>query len=138
MKHSLMPVLTALQQQCGAASEYIHYGVTTQGIVDTATVLQLKKTLGVVARDSIAVANVLKKLARDHQHTLMAGRTHGMQALPTTFGFKAAVWLDEFIRHLDRLTVIRLRLLTGNLSDTIGTYAALGEIGPEVESRTLA
>jgi adenylosuccinate lyase len=60
MKHSLMPVLTALQQQCGTAGEYIHYGVTTQDIVDTATVLQLKQTLDVVARDSIAVANALK------------------------------------------------------------------------------
>ncbi|HHT5680530.1 TPA: adenylosuccinate lyase [Raoultella planticola] len=138
MKHSLMPVLTALQQQCGTAGEYIHYGVTTQDIVDTATVLQLKQPLDVVARDSIAVANALKKLARDHQYTLMAGRTHGMQALPTTFGFKVAVWLDEFIRHLDRLAAIRPRLLTGNLSGAIGTYAALGEIGPEVERRALA
>lgn len=68
----------------------------------------------------------------------MAGRTHGIQALPTTFGFKVAVWLDEFIRHLDRLAAIRPRLLTGNLSGAIGTYAALGEIGPEVERRALA
>lgn len=137
MKHSLMPVLTALQQQCGDAGEYIHYGVTTQDIVDTATVLQLKQTLDVVERDSVAVANTLKKLAREHQYTLMVGRTHGMQALPTTFGFKVAVWLDEFIRHLDRLTAIRPRLQTGNLSGAIGTYAALGEPGPEVECRAL-
>jgi adenylosuccinate lyase len=68
----------------------------------------------------------------------MAGRTHGMQALPTTFGFKVAVWLDEFIRHLDRLAAIRPRLLTGNISGAISTYAALGEIGPEVERRALA
>ncbi|MFO6297999.1 adenylosuccinate lyase [Rahnella selenatireducens] len=138
MKHSLMPVLTALQKQCGEAGEYIHYGATTQDIVDTATVLQLAQTMKVIVRDSTALADVLKILAREHQYTLMAGRTHGMQALPTTFGFKAAVWLDEFIRHLDRLQAITPRLLTGNLSGAISTYAALGEAGPEVERRTLA
>ena len=138
MKHSLMPVLSALQQQCGDAGEYIHYGATTQDIVDTATVLQLAQTLKAIVRDSTAVANVLKSLACEHQYTLMAGRTHGMQALPTTFGFKVAVWLDEFIRHLDRLDAITPRLLTGNISGAISTYAALGEAGPEVERRTLA
>ena len=138
MKHSLMPVLTALQQQCGDAGEYIHYGATTQDIIDTATVLQLAQTLKVIVRDSTAVANELKALAREHQYTLMTGRTHGMQALPTTFGFKVAVWLDEFIRHLDRLAAITPRLLTGNISGAISTYAALGEVGPEIERRTLA
>lgn len=138
MKHSLMPVLTALQKQCGEAGEYIHYGATTQDIVDTATVLQLAQTMTVIVRDATALADVLKNLAREHQYTLMAGRTHGMQALPTTFGFKVAVWLDEFIRHLDRLQAITPRLLTGNLSGAISTYAALGEAGPEVERRTLA
>lgn len=138
MKHSLMPVLTALQQQCGDAGEYIHYGATTQDIIDTATVLQLAQTLKVIVRDSTAVANELKALAREHQYTLMTGRTHGMQALPTTFGFKVAVWLDEFIRHLDRLAAITPRLLTGNISGAISTHAALGEVGPEVERRTLA
>lgn len=138
MKHSLMPVLTALQKQCGDAGEYIHYGATTQDIVDTATVLQLAQTMKVIVRDSTALADVLKNLAHEHQYTLMAGRTHGMQALPTTFGFKVAVWLDEFIRHLDRLQAITPRLLTGNLSGAISTYAALGEAGPEVERRTLA
>ncbi|HIH4622104.1 TPA: adenylosuccinate lyase [Klebsiella variicola] len=138
MKHSLMPVLTALQQQCGDAGEYIHYGATTQDIIDTATVLQLAQTLKVIVRESTAVANELKALAREHQYTLMTGRTHGMQALPTTFGFKVAVWLDEFIRHLDRLAAITPRLLTGNISGAISTYAALGEVGPEVERRTLA
>lgn len=91
-----------------------------------------------IVRDSTAVANELKALAREHQYTLMTGRTHGMQALPTTFGFKVAVWLDEFIRHLDRLAAITPRLLTGNISGAISTYAALGEVGPEVERRTLA
>jgi adenylosuccinate lyase len=88
----------------------------------------------VIVRDSTAVANELKALAREHQYTLMAGRTHGMQALPTTFGFKVAVWLDEFIRHLDRLAAITPRLLTGNISGAISTYAALGEAGRKLNA----
>ncbi|MCU5773611.1 adenylosuccinate lyase [Erwiniaceae bacterium BAC15a-03b] len=137
MKHSLMPTLKALQQQCGEAGEYIHYGVTTQDIVDTATVLQLKQALAIIVRDCAALSEILIQLAKKHQYTLMAGRTHGMQAQPTTFGFKVAVWLDEFIRHLDRLQQIAPRLLTGNLSGAICTHAALGEAGPQVERLAL-
>lgn len=76
-------------------------------------------------------------LARKHQYALMTGRTHGTQALPTTLGSKVTVWLDKSIRHLDRLATITLRLLTDNTSGAISTYAALGEMGSEVERRTL-
>ncbi len=77
------------------------------------------------------MANAEKKLARDHQY--VDGRAHADAGAAHDVGFKVAVWLDEFIRHLDRLAAIGPRLLTGNLSGAIGTYAALGEIGPEVE-----
>lgn len=100
--------------------------------------MQLAQTLNVLVRDTIAVANELEALAREHRYTLMAGRTHGTQALPKTFGFKVAVWLDEFIRHPDRLTPLRPRLLPGNISGAISTYAAPGETGPKVERHTLA
>ncbi|MBN3215304.1 adenylosuccinate lyase [Pectobacterium polaris] len=137
MKHSLMPTIAAIQKQCGAAGEFIHYGVTTQDIVDTATVLQLKQSFDIVVRDTQLLAVELKRLAKKHQHTLMAGRTHGMQALPTTFGFKLAVWLDEFIRHLERLGEIKERVLVGNINGAICTYASFGEKGPEIERLTL-
>ncbi|UUE57447.1 adenylosuccinate lyase [Pectobacterium aroidearum] len=137
MKHSLMPTIAAIQKQCGAAGEFIHYGVTTQDIVDTATVLQLKQSFDIVVRDTQLLAVELKRLAKKYQHTLMAGRTHGMQALPTTFGFKLAVWLDEFIRHLERLTEIKERVLVGNINGAICTYASFGEQGPEIERLTL-
>lgn len=137
MKHSLMPTINAVQRQCGPAGEYIHYGVTTQDIVDTGTVLQLKHAFQIVVRDTRLVALELKRLAQKHRQTLMTGRTHGMQALPTTFGFKLAVWLDEFIRHLQRLDEIRERVLVGNINGAIGTYASFGEQGPEIERRTL-
>lgn len=137
MKHSFMPTLTALQQQCGEAGEYLHYGATTQDIVDTATILQLRQALTIIRRDVLGVTRALRQLAERHQHTLMVGRTHGMQALPTTFGFKTAVWLDEFLRHLTRIGEITPRVLTGNINGAIGTNAALGAQGPEVERRAL-
>ena len=132
MKHSLMPTLIALQKQCGEAGEFIHYGATTQDIVDTATVLQLRDAFAITQR-----ANERAVVARRYQHTPMVGRTHGMQALPTTFGFKVAVWLDEFLRHLTRLNEIKPRTLTGNINGAISTYASFGPSGPEVEKRTL-
>lgn len=137
MKHSLMSTIAAIQAQCGDAGEYIHYGATTQDIVDTGTILQLKQSFAIIYRDSQAVARALKKLARTYQHVPMVGRTHGMQALPTTFGYKVAVWLDEFVRHLTRLNEIRERVLVGNINGAIGTYASFGEKGPDVERLAL-
>ena len=138
LKHSFMATINALQQQCGDAGEFIHYGPTTQDIVDTGTVLQLKQAFEIVERDTKLVTQELKKLAQRYQYLPMVGRTHGMQALPTTFGFKVAVWLDEFIRHLQRLKEIKARVLTGNINGAICTYASFGEKGPDVEQRTLA
>lgn len=137
LKHSFMATINTLQRQCGEAGEYIHYGATTQDIVDTATVLQLKQAFDIVQRDSRFVALELKKLAKQYQYTPMVGRTHGMQALPTTFGFKLAVWLDEFVRHLTRLNEIRERVLVGNISGAICTYASFGDKGPDVEQHAL-
>lgn len=136
-KHSLMSTINALQDQVGDAGQFIHYGATTQDIVDTATVLQLKQSFAIIERDTKLVACELKKLAKQYQYLPMVGRTHGMQALPTTFGFKLAVWLDEFVRHLQRLSEIKQRVLVGNISGAICTYAAMGEFGVQVEAKAL-
>lgn len=138
VKHSLTPTISALQNLAGDSGEYVHYGATTQDIVDTGAVLQLKEAFAIIYRDLQKVANTLKDLARKYQHTPMPGRSHGMQALPTTFGFKVAVWLDECIRHLQRLTEIKDRVLTGNISGAIGTYASFGEQGPAIEALALS
>lgn len=136
-KHSLMSTINALQAQVGQAGQFIHYGATTQDIVDTATVLQVKASFAIIERDTKLVALELKRLAKQYQFLPMVGRTHGMQALPTTFGFKLAVWLDEFIRHLQRLSEIKQRVLVGNISGAICTYASIGQLGPKVEERAL-
>lgn len=136
-KHSLMSTINALQKQVGDAGQYIHYGATTQDIVDTATVLQIQQSFDIIERDTKLIAHQLKRLAKQYQYLPMVGRTHGMQALPTTFGFKLAVWLDEFVRHLQRLSEIKQRVLVGNISGAICTYASMGELGPQVENRAL-
>lgn len=137
-KHSLMSTINALQKQVGEAGQFIHYGATTQDIVDTATVLQLKQSFTIVERDTKLIAIELKRLAKQYQYLPMVGRTHGMQALPTTFGFKLAVWLDEFVRHLQRLTEIKQRVLVGNISGAVCTYASMGKFGPLIEARALS
>ncbi|MEE6280620.1 adenylosuccinate lyase [Georgenia sunbinii] len=135
--HSLNATIGALQTAAGPAGEWVHYGVTTQDIVDTGTVLQVREGLDIIERDTRAVAAALKALATTHRDTAMVGRTHAVHALPTTFGFKVAVWLDELIRHVERLTDVRRRVLTGNINGAVGTYSAFGERGPEVERATL-
>jgi len=136
-KHSLMPTIRALQALCGPAGEYVHFGATTQDIVDTGMMLQLKEAHAIIVRDLRAVARHLARLARDYRDTPIAGRSHGMQGLPTTFGFKMAVLLSEVLRHLDRLKEAEARVFTGVIAGAVGTYAAFGPLGPEVEELAL-
>src|SRR5262249_6587707 len=102
-KHSLVPMLRQLQACVGADGEWLHYGATTQDVLDTGLVLQLKQAHRIFIRDVKAVGRELARLARTHRDTIMVGRTHGVQALPITFGHKCAIWLDEMSRHHARL-----------------------------------
>ncbi|WP_020619385.1 adenylosuccinate lyase [Paenibacillus daejeonensis] len=138
LKHSFMSTLKALQRLCGEEhGEWVHYGATTQDIVDTGMMLQLQEAHRIIVRDARAVARELARLAQEYRLTPMAGRSHGMQGLPTTFGFKIAVVLDEFVRHLDRLQEAEGRVFTGVLGGGVGTYASFGPQGPEVERLTM-
>lgn len=137
LKHSLMATIEKLQSLAGDYGEYVHFGATTQDVTDTGTILQLKEAHHIILRDAKEVARLLVDLASQYKHTPMAGRTHGMQGLPTTFGFKMAVVLSEFERHLERLHSLEKRVFTGVLSGGVGTYAALGSIGPQVEDNSL-
>jgi len=137
-KHSLMPTIRALQALCGPeAGEYVHFGATTQDIVDTGMMLQLKEAHAIIVRDLSVVARQLARLAREYRDTPIAGRSHGMQGLPTTFGFKIAVLLSEVLRHLDRLKEAEARVFAGVIGGAVGTYAAFGPLGPEVEELAL-
>jgi 3-carboxy-cis,cis-muconate cycloisomerase len=114
------------------AARYIHLGATTQDILDTALVLQLKQAFAIVRRDLIAVARALADRAKRFRDTPMAGRTHLQHAVPTTFGLKCAVWAAPLLTHLERLEQASPRILVVQLGGAAGTLAALGANGPAV------
>jgi adenylosuccinate lyase len=128
--HSLMGFLNDLRRIVGKdAARFVHFGATTQDIIDTAQMLGAKEGLQVFKEQLIGVIRSLLLLTKNNAHTIMAGRTHGGQALPITLGFKMAVWLDELSRHLERLREIKQRDLVGNMTGAVGTFACWGELG---------
>lgn len=132
--HPLVPFIREYETLCGDGhGEYLHWGATTQDIMDTGAVLGTKRALEIVDRDLRTIVSILGGLAREHAMTLMPGRTHGQHALPITFGYKVAVWMAELMRHLERLHQLRPRVLTGNLNGAVGTMAYLGEAGLQVQ-----
>ena len=132
--YPILPLVRQLAQACeGGAGEYIHWGATTQDIMDTAMVLQLKDALGLIRDGLVELEDRLATLAEAYRDTPMAGRTHGQQALPITFGYKVAVWLAETHRHLKRLAELEGRVLVGQLGGAVGTLAAVGERGLEIQ-----
>lgn len=136
--HPIVPFIRIYEALCeDGHGEYLHWGATTQDIMDTGMVLQVKRALEIVERDLLDIISILSKLARKHAGTLMPGRTHGQHALPITFGYKVAVWTAEIMRYLERLDQLKPRVLTGNLNGAVGTMAYLGEAGPRVQERAM-
>jgi 3-carboxy-cis,cis-muconate cycloisomerase len=131
--YPVMPFLKQLAEACGASGQYLHWGSTTRDITDTATALQLGGALAIVDRDLRSVKDALVSLTRAHRDTVMIGRTHGMHALPTTFGFRTAIWLAEVDRQLGRLERVREVVRVGQFGGAVGTLAALGEHGLDVQ-----
>ena len=135
----VMPLVNALRAVLRpSAARWVHWGTTSKNIIDTALALQIKDTYAVVGGEVDAIAAELARLARQHRDTVMAGRTHGQHALPVTFGYKAAVWLDEVLRQKERLEASRPRVLVGELGGAVGTMAALGRKGLAVQDRLMA
>lgn len=136
------PILPLVEQIVAAAKdglgEYAHWGATTQDIMDTALVLQLREALDLIEADLDAIADALAGLARAHRDTAMAARTHLQHALPTTFGLKAAVWLSSIARHRARLAELRPRVLVGQFAGAAGTLASLGADGLAVHDGLMA
>lgn len=138
-KNSLIPVLNALKAACRPESaDWIHHGATTQDVLDTSQVLELKAAIAIIYRDLRQVTATLIDLVEHHAATPMVGRTHGQQALPITFGHKAAVWLAEMRRHIQRLKRLSPTISIGQLSGAAGTMAALGPQSRLVAAQTMA
>jgi 3-carboxy-cis,cis-muconate cycloisomerase len=110
----------------GEASRHVHWGATTQDILDTALVLQIRQGLDIVEAELAATGRALAAAARRHRGDVMAGRTHLQHALPITFGYKCAVWLAPLLDHLERLRAIRRRVLRVQFGGAVGTLASLG------------
>lgn len=132
--YPILPLVEQLSKLCGEAGRYVHWGATTQDIMDTAVVLQVRAALALVERDIQAVRGLLADLAQRYRDTPMAGRTHLQHALPITFGYKCAVWLSMFDRHAERLVELRPRVEVGQFAGAAGTLASLGDKGLEVQA----
>jgi 3-carboxy-cis,cis-muconate cycloisomerase len=131
--YPILPLVQQMVKQCGEAGRYVHWGATTQDIMDTALVLQMRAGLTIIEQDISTVRGILADLSRRYRDTPMAGRTHLQQALPVTFGYKTAIWLAMFDRHAERLQQLKPRVLVGQFAGAAGTLASLGDKGFEVQ-----
>ncbi|MBF7044406.1 adenylosuccinate lyase [Campylobacter volucris] len=137
-KHPLVPTVRGLEKACeNGFGEYVHFGVTTQDIIDTGIVLQFKEAMNLIKQDLKNIAKNLASIAKEHKNTAMMGRTLALQALPITFGHKVAIWLSELNRHYERINELEKRLYVGSIVGAVGTKASLSEKANEVEKLTL-
>src|ERR1700742_612329 len=131
--YPILPLVHQMVKQCGEAGRYVHWGATTQDIMDTAVILQVRAGLAIIEADIDALRGILADLSRRYRDTPMAGRTHLQQALPVTFGYKTAIWLAMFDRHAERLAQLKPRVLVGQFAGAAGTLASLGDKGFDVQ-----
>jgi adenylosuccinate lyase len=129
-KHDVIAFLTNVAESVGAESRYVHLGMTSSDILDTALGLQMKQSGELLLKDLKQLRSVLAKRAKEFKHTVMVGRTHGIHAEPTTFGLKLALWYDETNRNISRLERAVETISVGQISGAVGTY---GHLDPFVE-----
>ena len=131
--YPIVPLVRALSQACaGDAGRWVHWGATTQDIIDTGLVLQLRDGLALIRQDLQGIQAALVDLARRYRDTPMAGRTHAQHALPITFGFKCALWLAPLQRHSERLARLSGDIAVVQFGGAVGTLASLGTDGIRV------
>ncbi|MDR2819120.1 MAG: adenylosuccinate lyase [Desulfovibrio sp.] len=135
---TIVPLLKAFGKVLdGKAGEYVHWGATSQDIVDTGLILQIKDACAILRARLIALEKACYAQAKAHRNLVMAGRTHVQHALPVTMGFKVAVWASEITRHIIRLDECQERLFIGQLSGAVGTLASMEDKGLEVQKRMM-
>jgi adenylosuccinate lyase len=134
--HSLVPLIWELDRVCdGDAGGYVHWGATTQNITQTGQLLLVRRAHQVFLQQLASLLEILASLAERTKSMLLPGRTHGQHALPATFGFKVAVWIDELCRHVERLRGAEGRVFVAMLGGGAGTMASLGAIGMTAQAR---
>jgi len=132
VKHDVIAFTTAVAEKIGPESRWLHYGLTSNDVVDTAQALQIKAASALIREDLLAVIEVLKKRALEFKHTPTIGRTHGIHAEPTTFGLKMLNWYAEMRRNLERFDAAAEQIRIGKLSGAVGTF---GHLSPKHEER---
>ena len=128
--HDITAFLNSVAESLGAESRFVHLGLTSSDVMDTALGLQLTQAADILAKDIAELISVLESKAIEHKYTIMMGRTHGVHAEPTTFGLKMALWAAEMKRNAQRLAEARKNISVGKISGAVGTYAT---VPPEVE-----
>ncbi|RLE82970.1 MAG: adenylosuccinate lyase [Thermoprotei archaeon] len=135
IKHELMAVVEALYEVSGDYGKYLHFGATSNDIIDTATSMQLRDSLTIIERRLRRLALLLKRKAKKYRDLVMIGRTHGQHASPITLGFKFAVYACEVARNLERLRELKKRVLVCKLGGPVGTMAAYRDLGLSIEKK---
>ncbi len=128
--HDVTAFLRSVAESLGEEGRYVHFGLTSSDVWDTATALQLRDACDLLLKGIDGLSAVLERQAVTHRNTLCTGRTHGVHAEPTTFGLKLAVWVDEMRRNRKRLEAARETVAVGAISGTVGTHAS---VPPELE-----
>ena len=131
-RHDMTAFLGSVAESLGDESRFIHLGLTSSDVMDTALSLQLVEATDLLIADVKELTTVLSQKAMEHRYTPMIGRTHGIHAEPITFGLKLAVWVEEMRRNLQRLGEAKKVIAVGKISGAVGTYAT---VPPEVEQR---
>jgi adenylosuccinate lyase len=131
VRHDVIAFLTNVNEYVGDAGRYIHLGMTSSDVLDTALALQMVASADIIIAHVEQLAAAIRVRATEHRDTVMVGRSHGIHAEPITFGFKLAGWLAEVLRNRDRLIAVRNNIAVGKISGAVGTYA---NIEPRVEA----
>jgi adenylosuccinate lyase len=133
INHDMMAIVKAVTEVCGDAGRWIHYGATSNDILDTATALQVRESLMLIEEKLGKLLCVLLARSAETKTLVCAGRTHGQIGVPTTYGLRFAIWASEVSRHIERLRQMRPRVVVGQLTGAVGTQAALGDAGIEIQ-----
>lgn len=131
--HDVMAMVKELSSVSGTSGKFVHLGATSNDISDTATALQFKDFIALLNGDLLELSKAIYGISRKNEDTVMMGRTHGQHALPITFGLKTSVYLNEMMRHMERLSESSPRMIVGKFMGAVGTGAALGKKTIEVQ-----
>src|ERR687888_2090316 len=130
-QHDVIAFTTAVAEKVGPSARWLHFGLTSSDVIDTAQALQMREACDVILKDLDALSDTIRDRALEHRRTPMIGRTHGVHAEPMTFGLKLALWYAEVQRDVERVTRGRAAISVGKISGAVGTFAHLD---PSIEA----